>query len=134
MPLSTRAARSLQIIISSHTIIPDWQNDESLGSQLSNKRPLKGGSPQGSIMGCYLYCAATRKIDLSLPKPDAMINSPQSPGPDRAGESEDASLLRGPCSDWKVSETALTGKCQKLLRLESVRIMKGEYWALLLLI
>ena len=38
------------------------------------------------------------------------------------------------CSDWKVSETALTGKCQKLLRLESVRIINGEYWALLLLI
>ena len=36
--------------------------------------------------------------------------------------------------DWSVSEIAEIGMCPKLLRLESARILNGEDWALLLLI
>ena len=34
-----------------------------VGNSISSKRILKGGSPQGSILGCYLYCATTRQIN-----------------------------------------------------------------------
>ena len=34
-----------------------------VGSTLSDPRPLSGGSPQGSILGGYLYCATTQQID-----------------------------------------------------------------------
>lgn len=33
---------------------------------LSEERPLFGGSPQGSILGCLLYCLATQQIDRSV--------------------------------------------------------------------
>ena len=36
------------------------------GSSTSSNHPLNGGSPQGSILGCSLYCAATQQIDLKL--------------------------------------------------------------------
>ena len=39
-----------------------------VGSHLSGQRRLCGGSPQGSILGCYLYGAATQRLDLSLPR------------------------------------------------------------------
>ena len=38
-----------------------------MGGILSRERLLNGGSPQGSILGCYLYCAATQRINLSIP-------------------------------------------------------------------
>ena len=33
---------------------------------MSDPCPLKGGSPQGSILGCILYCLTTQQIDSSL--------------------------------------------------------------------
>ena len=36
------------------------------GSSISSNHPLSGGGPQGSILGCSLYCAATQQIDLKL--------------------------------------------------------------------
>ena len=33
---------------------------------LSTHHALNGGSPQGSILGCFLYCAATQQINLGL--------------------------------------------------------------------
>ena len=33
---------------------------------LSDPRPLKGGSPQGSILGCFLYCVATQQLGPTL--------------------------------------------------------------------
>ena len=33
-----------------------------IGNHLSNPKSLKGGSPQGSILGCLLYCLATQQI------------------------------------------------------------------------
>ena len=35
---------------------------------LSEEKLLRGGSPQGSILGCYLYCSTTQRIDGSLPR------------------------------------------------------------------
>ena len=37
-----------------------------IGNSLSDPRLLKGGSPQGSILGCLLYCVATQQLDLNL--------------------------------------------------------------------
>ena len=37
-----------------------------VGDELSNNHALCGGSPLGSILGCYLYCAATQKLNLSI--------------------------------------------------------------------
>ena len=38
-----------------------------MGGILPRERLLNGGSPQWSILGCYLYCAATQRINLSIP-------------------------------------------------------------------
>ena len=38
-----------------------------IGSTLSRPRKLKGGSPQGSILGCFLYCLTTRQLNKNLP-------------------------------------------------------------------
>ena len=38
-----------------------------IGQSLSAARGLKGGSPQGSILGCLLYCLATQQLNNSLP-------------------------------------------------------------------
>ena len=37
-----------------------------IGDHLSPPRILMGGSPQGSILGCKLYCAATQQINSNL--------------------------------------------------------------------
>lgn len=65
-----------------------------VGSAMSAPRLLKGGSPQGSILGCYLYCAATQQINDKLPpasnRPRGGLQVHQ--GPDargRGGEEED---------------------------------------------
>ena len=57
-----------------------------VGSILSSPRLLKGGSPQGSILGCLLYCAATQQLDLKLrhntpTPPTPALLAPQSPVP-----------------------------------------------------
>ena len=50
-----------------------------VGNQLTSRRVLSGGSPQGSILGCYLYCSATQHVGLSLPRaaPRTPLSSPQ---------------------------------------------------------
>ena len=47
-----------------------------VGSNLSRARALLGGSPQGSILGCYLYGAATQRLNLDLPRTPADANTP----------------------------------------------------------
>ena len=43
-----------------------------IGEDLSAARKLKGGSPQGSILGCFLYCITTQQISGELLEvPDA---------------------------------------------------------------
>ena len=37
-----------------------------IGDELSDPKALKGGSPQGSILGCLLYCVATQQIGSKL--------------------------------------------------------------------
>ena len=37
-----------------------------IGAELSAERILKGGSPQGSILGCFLYCITTQQIGSNL--------------------------------------------------------------------
>ena len=39
-----------------------------LGGELSRERPLSGGSPQGGILGCLLYCLATQQLNAQLPR------------------------------------------------------------------
>ena len=46
------------------------------GSVLSSLRPLCGGSPQGSILGCLLYCVATQQLNEDL----AIQRATSSPG------------------------------------------------------
>ena len=58
-----------------------------VGGQLTSLHKLLGGSPQGSILGCSLYCTATQQINLSLtnrPEPLPEINDQGSP-PDSDG-------------------------------------------------
>ena len=33
---------------------------------MSNKRPVSAGSPQGSILGCFLYCITTQQLGSEL--------------------------------------------------------------------
>ena len=37
-----------------------------VGDILSDPRSLRGGSPQGSILGCLLYCVTTQQLNTSL--------------------------------------------------------------------
>ena len=37
-----------------------------IGKLLSSPHVLKGGSPQGSILGCFLYCITTQQLNLNL--------------------------------------------------------------------
>ena len=69
-----------------------------VGGLLSECRKLCGGSPQGSILGCYLYCAATQHLDGTLkpatvsptrptpPPPTATVNPETSTRTDTPGE------------------------------------------------
>ena len=40
-----------------------------IGKLLSSPHFLKGGSPQGSILGCFLYCVTTQQLKLDLINP-----------------------------------------------------------------
>ena len=51
-----------------------------VGSFLSACKDLSGGSPQGSVLGCFLYCLATQQINTDLPAPHL---SPHRRPPDR---------------------------------------------------
>ena len=60
-----------------------------VGGQLSTRKALSAGSPQGSILGCYLYCAATQMLNHTLPyeptpmpAPDAGTDDETETGPD----------------------------------------------------
>ena len=111
-----------------------------VGSQLSNKRPLKGGSPQGSIMGCYLYCAATRKLDLSLPPPSAdAASSPRpngatedegpvatSPPEHSSGSSEDSPGGFGILRAFAGDDSASTGSFHTASEVSSISTSSGE--------
>ena len=57
-----------------------------LGPTLSSPKFLKGGSPQGSILGCLLYCIATQQIGPELANTRReMVTRPQtSPGPEQS--------------------------------------------------
>ena len=58
-----------------------------VGGQLSSLHKLNGGSPQGSILGCFLYCAATQQINLNLiarPRPLPHIEDPAEPPEEQA--------------------------------------------------
>ena len=50
-----------------------------VGDQLSSEHGLSGGSPQGSILGCYLYCAVTQQLNTSLLSPQPPPLSPSGP-------------------------------------------------------
>ena len=50
-----------------------------IGTMFSDPRVLSGGSPQGSILGCMLYCAATQQLNLSLPRPPPRPPEPDAP-------------------------------------------------------
>ena len=47
-----------------------------VGDSLSAMKPLRGGSPQGSILGCFLYCITTQQIGPAL-----HVEVPDQPGP-----------------------------------------------------
>ena len=50
-----------------------------IGSTLSDRRFLKGGSPQGSILGCLLYCAATQHLGTAAGRGAAQHVTPLTP-------------------------------------------------------
>ena len=50
-----------------------------IGKLLSSSHPLRGGSPQGSILGCFLYCATTQQINT-----DIHTQAPRTPGSPRS--------------------------------------------------
>ena len=57
------------------SFLTDRSMKVKLGDVLSDLRQLKGGSPQGSILGCLLYCVATQQIGANLG-----VARPASPG------------------------------------------------------
>ena len=65
-----------------------------VGQLLSTGKALNGGSPQGSILGCYLYCAATQMLNHSIPftlRPQGALPvelSPSSPGSETDGDDD----------------------------------------------
>ena len=63
-----------------------------IAGELSDPRPLSGGSPQGSILGCYLYCAVTQQLNCRLPtRPTTNNTSPQPPAQLVTSDSETTS-------------------------------------------
>ena len=55
-----------------------------VGGTLSPPKQLSGGSPQGSILGCYLYCVATQQLNADL----AATIPPRPPGVGQIEEGE----------------------------------------------
>ena len=66
-----------------------------IGGKLSDSKDLNGGSPQGSILGCYLYCSATQQLN------DSLLNrrSAVPPTPGRPTPTSPASTLSGRSPD-----------------------------------
>ena len=59
---------------------------------LTGAKPLNGGSPQGSILGCLLYCIATQHINTTLPftpLPQSAEADPPSDDSDSEGSEDD---------------------------------------------
>ena len=52
-----------------------------IDGNLSEPKTLRGGSPQGSILGCFLYCITTQQINNSL-VPPLDYTAPRRPGPE----------------------------------------------------
>ena len=50
-----------------------------VGTSRSQPRRLLGGSPQGSILGCYLYCAATQQLGRTLVDQRNLLSNNQHP-------------------------------------------------------
>ena len=80
-----------------------------VGNGLSNRRALSGGSPQDSILGCYLYCAATQRLNRSLPyvptntaaPEDDVDRSPAAPvGDDRDEAPQGFDLMPPDAESW----------------------------------
>ena len=71
-----------------------------VGGETGNCRPISAGSPQGSILGCYLYCATTQQLNkglvdfqnLNLLGGEAAWNGEAG---EEAEEAEDLALLPG---------------------------------------
>ena len=64
-----------------------------IGDFLSEEKKLNGGSPQGSILGCLLYCVATQQIDATLlqrapPRPQHQPDVPPQPPPGDPSDGE----------------------------------------------
>ena len=79
-----------------------------VGQTLSNARQLSGGSPQGSILGCELYCLTTQQINPALPsvppRPEPSgPPSPPTPGGTPPGPDEPS---MGLLADWAPSPDA----------------------------
>ena len=64
-----------------------------IGSSLTDPKPLQGGSPQGSILGCYLYCATTQLIAIRRPDPRGVAPlAPPGQPPQRQARTSQTSL------------------------------------------
>ena len=61
-----RLGASSATIDLTRSFLSDRSMRVKVGETLSPNHPLRGGSPQGSILGCLLYCLATQQLNLSL--------------------------------------------------------------------
>ena len=68
-----------------------------INNTLTGRRRLCGGSPQGSILGCYLYCSTTRQIRPGLdPPPEASPRPSLTPPPHEDPPSPESSGSASP--------------------------------------
>ena len=73
-----------------------------VGDILSATRLLKGGSPQGSILGCLLYCITTQQIGIRLAGEtvDRPATAPRPSGRDGAHDNEELNQRGLGVMDW----------------------------------
>ena len=71
-------SRSIWALPKPHQVLPLWYKYkiQSGGYMLSDQVHLSGGSPQGSILGCYLYCSTTQHLNVGLPRPRTALPPP----------------------------------------------------------
>ena len=69
------------------------------GKLLSDPRNLNGGSPQGSILGCFLYCIATQQLNLDLVDTSAANDARERPGEPNIAPVEDRANLTPPAAN-----------------------------------